>query len=67
MAIQETKQQARLLEADQTASEIVSQILSELTIPDDGNKYAISFSGSYNKGMQIGHSTGTINWNGSRS
>jgi hypothetical protein len=57
----------RLLEADQTASGVVSQILSELSIPELGNTYEITFSGSHNSGMQIGHSTGTINWNGSRT
>ena len=67
LAIQETKEQARLLEDDQTASRIVSQILSKLSIPEAGNIYEVTFSGSHNSGMQIGHSTGTINWNGSRT
>jgi hypothetical protein len=67
LAIQETKEQGRVLEADQTSSEIVSQILSKLSTPESGNKYAIHFSGSHNSGIQVGHSTGTINYNGSRS
>jgi chromosome segregation ATPase len=67
MAIQETQKQARVLEADQSASGVVSQILSKLSIPEVGNKYGIYFSGSHNSGMQIGHSTGSINWNGNRS
>lgn len=65
LAIQETKEQARLLEDDRAASGIVSQILSKLSIPVAGNTYEVTFSGSHNSGMQIGHSTGTINWNGS--
>jgi hypothetical protein len=67
LAIQETKEQARVLEADQTASENISQMLSKLSFPEVGNVYSINFSNSHNSGIQIGHSTGTINWNGNRS
>ncbi|KAJ5085225.1 Cytochrome P450 [Penicillium argentinense] len=67
LAIQETEMQSRLLEADQTASGVVSQILSKLSIPEVSNTYNTTFSGSNNRGIQIGHSTGTINWNGSRT
>ncbi|KAJ6013159.1 hypothetical protein N7522_003514 [Penicillium canescens] len=67
LAIRETEEQSRLLEADQSASGIVSQILSTLSVPR-GNTYTIDFSNSHNHGgLQIGHSAGTINWNGSRT
>jgi hypothetical protein len=67
LAIRETEEQSRLLEADQSASGVVSQILSTLSVPR-GNTYSIDFSHSHNEGgLQIGHSAGTINWNGSRT
>ncbi|THC90893.1 hypothetical protein EYZ11_009648 [Aspergillus tanneri] len=68
LAIQEIDKQSRLLEEDQTASGVVSQILSKLSVQEVGNTnstFNTVFSGSHNKGIQIGHSTGTINWNSS--
>ncbi|KAF7718608.1 Uncharacterized protein PECH_006338 [Penicillium ucsense] len=69
LAIQEIKEQARFLEADQTASEILSQVLSKLSTPEAGtqSQTEIRISGNYNGGMVIGQSTGTVNWNGHRS
>ncbi|KAJ6070597.1 Cytochrome P450 [Penicillium canescens] len=67
LAIQEIEKQSRLLEADQNASGVVSQILSNLLVPEAGSNYNIDFSGSRNWGVQIGHSAGTVNWNGSRT
>jgi hypothetical protein len=69
LAIQEIDEQSRLLEADQASLKVVSQTISNLSIRDAGNAhntYKTTFSGR-NSGVQIGHSTGTINWNGSRT
>ncbi|KAJ5298307.1 uncharacterized protein N7443_006427 [Penicillium atrosanguineum] len=69
LAIQEIDKQSRLLEADQIASKLVSQTISKLSTREVGNAYNTyntSFGGS-NSGFQIAHSTGTINWNGSRT
>jgi hypothetical protein len=60
LAIQEIDKQLRLLEAEQTASKIVKQAGNAL------NTYNTKFSGG-NWGIQIGHSTGPINWKGSRA
>ncbi|EPS34466.1 hypothetical protein PDE_09430 [Penicillium oxalicum 114-2] len=68
LAIQETKEQARLLEADQNSSEIFSQILSKLSTWETGSqsKTEIRISGNDNHGIVIGQSTGTVTWNGHR-
>lgn len=69
LAIQEIDEQSRLLEADQAASKFFFQTISKLPIREASNAhntYNTTFSGS-NSGIQIGHSTGTINWNGSRT
>ncbi|KAJ5660889.1 uncharacterized protein N7484_000261 [Penicillium longicatenatum] len=69
LAIQEIDERLRLLEADQTASKVVSHSISKLSIREVGNAhstYNTTFSGD-NKGIQIAHSTAPINWNGSRT
>ncbi|KOS40824.1 hypothetical protein ACN38_g8322 [Penicillium nordicum] len=66
LAIQETEQQSRVLEAEQTASKAVSQVLSKLTFSPVATTYHNSFSGG-NTGVQVGHSTGTINFTSTRS
>lgn len=66
LAIQETEQQSRVLEAEQTASKAVSQVLSRLTFSPVATTYHNSFSGG-NTGVQVGHSTGTINFTSTRS
>ena len=66
LAIQETEQQSRVLEDEQTASKAVSEIISKLSVPQVTNAYNNYFS-SGNSGVQVGHSTGTINWTSSRT
>lgn len=65
LAIQETEQQSRVLEAEQTASGAVSEIISKFSVPQVTNAYNNYFSGS-NSGVQVGHSTGTINFTSPR-
>lgn len=67
LAIQETQQQSRVLEVEQTASRAVSEIILKFSVPQATNAYNTYFSGSHNKGVQVGHSTGTINFTSSRS
>ncbi|KAJ5237918.1 Cytochrome P450 [Penicillium chrysogenum] len=67
LAIRETEEQSRLLEADQTSCGVVSQLLLRLSPSQAGNSYSVVFSGSHNTGIQIGHSAGTINWGDSRT
>ncbi|KAJ5425958.1 Cytochrome P450 [Penicillium sp. CMV-2018d] len=61
LAIQETEQQSRVLEAEQTASRAVSEIISKFSVPHVTNAYNNYFTGA-NSGLQVGHSTGIINW-----
>ncbi|KAJ5154502.1 Cytochrome P450 [Penicillium coprophilum] len=67
LAIQEVEKRSRVLEANQIAYMAVSQILSRLSVAQVGDTYHIDFSGSTNHGLQVGHSTGTLNWNSSRN
>ncbi|OQE37119.1 hypothetical protein PENCOP_c010G00463 [Penicillium coprophilum] len=67
LAIQEVEKQSRVLEANQIAYVAVSQILSKLSVAQVGNTYYTDFSGSTNHGLQVGHSTGTLNWNSFRN
>ncbi|KAJ5530738.1 Cytochrome P450 [Penicillium freii] len=62
LAIQETEQQSRVLEAEQTASRAVSEIISKFSVPHVTNAYNNYFTGP-NSGLQVAHSTGIINWN----
>ncbi|KAF7521785.1 hypothetical protein PCG10_007882 [Penicillium crustosum] len=65
LAIQEIEQQSRVLEVEQTASTAVSELISKFSVPQPTNAYNIYFSGCHNKGIQVGHSTGTINFTSS--
>lgn len=66
LAIQETEQRSRVLEVEQTASRAVSEIISKFSVPQATTAYNTYFSGSHNQGVQVGHSTGTINFTSSR-
>ncbi|RAO74323.1 uncharacterized protein BHQ10_010335 [Talaromyces amestolkiae] len=63
LAIREVEEQSRLLESDQTASEVISsQLRAMIQGQHGGNTYSAAFSGGHNSGMQFGYSTGPINW-----
>lgn len=64
LAIREVEERSRLLEADQASSGVVSsQLRSRLSGQESGSTYSSVFSGSNNKGLQIGYSAGPVNWN----
>ncbi|CAI7577519.1 unnamed protein product [Penicillium glandicola] len=67
LAIQETEERSRVLEADQAASSAVSQILSKLSVQQVAGTYHVVFSGTNNGGMQIGHNSAPVNWTSSRN
>lgn len=63
LAIKEVEEQTRLLESDQTASGVVSSQLRATTQGQhSGKTYSATFTGSHNRGMQIGYSAGPITW-----
>ena len=69
LAIQQIDERLRLLEIDQAVSKVVSHSIAKLSIREASNEhstYNTTFAGS-NNGVQVVHSTGTINWNASRT